>query len=327
MQKELINQYETELHEQIIKLCHSMELQLHDNIFGSKVYTNYQQIGLIILLMRSRKSLRDFAAELKESLWPKWLGLKELASKSSLNRGMRKFDLNKLRSLLTQTVIDEKPEVMAIDATGFDSWARSRHYNKRLKEFNVRKPHLPYNKADLLVDTETKLVHDFVLRTKPRHDVLGAKTIFKRLKHERVLILADRGYDSEELHKLVASKNCDFYAPVRDFKVKKPKGKHRQQCVEKHELYGMRSIVESVNFSLKSRFRSLRCKLHYMKKREFAWKLITYNLEKLSQRAKALFYLLWRAIIWDTADSLVVCLAVYYVFHIAVLFCYLLLYN
>jgi hypothetical protein len=303
MQTEIINQYESKLHSQILKLCHSMELSLHDNVFGSKVYTNYQQIGLIILLMRSRKSLRDFVFELKESLWPKWLGLKELASKSSLNRWIKKFDLNKLRSLLAQTVIDEKSAVMAIDATGFDSWARSRHYNKRLKEFNVRKPHLPYNKVDLLVDTDTKLIHDFVLRTKPRHDTLGAITIIKRFKQKDVLILADKGYDSEPLHELVANSGNLMYAPIRDFSVKRPKGRHRKRCEEKHELYGMRNIVESVNFSLKSRFRSLRCKLHYMKKREFAWKVITYNLEKLSQNAKTLLYLLWRAIIWDRAKK------------------------
>ncbi|MCF7799367.1 hypothetical protein K9M74_05700, partial [Candidatus Woesearchaeota archaeon] len=41
---------------------------------------------------------------------------------------------------------------------------------------------------------------------------------------------------------------------------------------------------------------SLRSKLHYMKKREFAWQIITYNLEKLSQSSKSLLYWLWRAI-------------------------------
>ena len=54
-------------------------------------------------------------------------------------------------------------------------------------------------------------------------------------------------------------------------------------------------IIESVNFSLKSRFRSLRSKLHYMKKREFGWKVITYNLKKLSQIDKSIIYLLKRA--------------------------------
>ena len=82
-----------------------------------------------------------------------------------------------------------------------------------------------------------------------------------------------------------------MYAQVRNFHVKKPNGKHRRRCSEDHEKYFQRNIVESINFSLKSRFRSLRSKLHYMKKREFAWQIITYNLEKLTQRAKALLAL------------------------------------
>lgn len=282
VQTEIISQYEVKLHEQILKLCHSLELPLHDNHFGSKVYTNYQRVALIVLFMRSRKALRDFVSELQESKWPRWLGLQELVSKSTLHRWIRQFDLKRVRKILETTVAKENPSIMAIDATGFDSWARSRHYNKRLKECGLRHPHLPYNKADLLVDTKTKLVHDFVLRTKPRHDTLGAKTLFKRFKHKECLILADKGYDSEELHQLVANSGNEFYAPVRNFKVKRPKGRFRKKCVSGHERYHQRNIVESVNFSLKSRFKSLRSKLHFMKKREFAWKLVTYNLEKLS---------------------------------------------
>ena len=94
-----------------------------------------------------------------------------------------------------------------------------------------------------------------------------------------------------------------MYAPVRDFYVKKPGGKHRRRCLQGHEQYFQRNIVESINFSLKSRFRSLRSKLHYMKKREFAWQIITYNLEKLSENSKALLYMFLRIIIWDKAPK------------------------
>jgi len=145
------------------------------------------------------------------------------------------------------------------------------------------------------------MVYDFVLRTKPQHDTLGATSMIKRFKHKGVLILADRGYDSEPLHKLIAKTGNLMYAPIRDFKVKKPSGKYRRRYAFGNKQYFQRNIIESINFSLKSRFRSLRSKLHYMKKREFAWQLITYNLEKLSQEAKALLYLTWRTSILDRA--------------------------
>ena len=301
VQTTITHQYEIELHAQILKVFHASGMKLHDNKLGSKVYSNYQRVALIILFVRSRKALRDFVAELIESKWPRWLGLQELVSKSTLHRWLQKWNVSWLRTLLEKTVEKQQPSVMAIDATGFDSWQRSRHYERRVEQCSGRKEHMPYAKVDLLVDTKNKLIYDFVLRIKPRHDTLGAETIFKRFKHKNVLILADKGYDSEPLHKLVAKSGNQFFAPVRDFKVKRPKGHYRRNCIEGHEQYFQRNIVESINFSLKSKWRTLRCKLHYMKKREFAWKVITYNLEKLTDNAKALIKLLLELIFWDSA--------------------------
>ena len=305
VQKEFSNQYEVELHQQILKVCHKLELNLHDNHKGPKIYANYQRVALIVLFTRSRKALRDFCSELVESKWPSWLGLKDLPTKSTLHRWISKFDLMFVRKILRRLVKKKQPRIMAVDATGFDSFHRSRHYEKRLKQCGFRKPYEPYAKADILVDTETKFVYDFVLRTKPRHDVLGAETIFKRLEFLPDVILGDKGYDSENLHEILFQKNILFHAPVRDFKVKKPKGKHRRRCLEPHPDKGMRSIVESVIRSLKVRLRNLRSKHHWMKKRELGWHIITYNLEKLSKQAKACLILLLRAItIWDRAFNL-----------------------
>lgn len=295
MQTTINNQYEIELHEQLIKLFHKSDLRMHDNVLGSKIYTNYQRVALIVLFQRSRKALRDFVSELKESRWVRWLGLLEIPSKSTLHNWLQKWNVSWTRHILEKTVSESKPSLMAIDATGFDSWQRSRHYERR-----IRAEHLPYAKADILVDTKNKLIHDVVLRVKPRHDTIGATTIIKRLKHKNVLILADRGYDSEPLHNLVAESGNLMFAPIRDFHVKKLK-KHRRRCSEGHELYHQRNIVESVNFSLKSRFRSLRSKLHFMKKREFMWKVITYNLEKLSQRVNSLLKLIFQLLFLDRA--------------------------
>ena len=134
MQNTLINQYEVKIHEQILKLCHSIELPLHDYYRGCKLFTNYQRVALVILFIRSRKSLRDFVSELVESKWPRWLGLRELPGKSTLHDWIKKWDVAWLREILNSSVAQQKPSVMAIDATGFDSWQRSRHYEQRVEE-------------------------------------------------------------------------------------------------------------------------------------------------------------------------------------------------
>lgn len=297
MQKQLPCQYEIELHRQILKVCHEMELPLHDFSRGCKLFTNYQRFSLIVFFQRSGKALRNFFSELKESRWPRWLGLKALPSKSTLHSWLKKWDVSFLRNILATIVAKHKPSLMAIDSTGFDGWQRSRHYEKRLRQFGVHKKHYPFVKVDLFIDTENKLVHDWVLRLKPRHDTLGASTMIKRFKQKNVLILADRGYDSEPLHEIVFDSGNLMYAPTRDFKVKRPGGRHRKRCSQRLEEYHQRNIVESINFSLKSRFRSLRSKLHHMKKREFGWKIITYDLEKLSQRANSLLKLIIKILI------------------------------
>ena len=68
-QQEIFGQYETKLHHQIIKVFHASGMKLHDNRLGSKIYTNYQRVSLIVLFILSRKALRDFVFELTESIY------------------------------------------------------------------------------------------------------------------------------------------------------------------------------------------------------------------------------------------------------------------
>src|SRR6056297_3046551 len=116
-QKTLTHQYEVKLHEQVLKLFHASDMKLHDNTLGSRVYTNYQRVALIVLFMRSRKALRTFVSELYESKWPKWLGLREIPGKSTLHDWLKRWDLSWVRRTLATTVTNKKPSIMAIDGT------------------------------------------------------------------------------------------------------------------------------------------------------------------------------------------------------------------
>jgi len=266
----------------------NIEMPLHFNRKGPKIFTNYQRVALIILYKRSKKSLADFVAELYESKWPSWLGLKEIPGKSTLHDWIKLFEMPIIKTLHKAVLVDEKPEIMAIDATGIDSWQRSRHYEKKLRDSPV-----PYAKLDTLIDAETMLIHDHVLRLKPRHDTVAAAQMFKRSKLRNVKILGDKGYDSESLHELVAQKGNKFYAPVRKSARNTPKGHYRKKCVEKHKDYNKRLTVESMFHALKHRILPvLRSKISYMKKREMAWTIILYNMTRITEQIKALFTIL-----------------------------------
>ena len=180
---------------------------------------------------------------------------------------------------ISKVLLPKRIKLTAIDGTGFDSWQRSRHYEKR-----IGASPMPYAKVDLFIDVKTRKVLDFSLICRRQHDVKVAEKIFKRVGLKEVIILGDKGYDSEPLHKVVRQKGGILFAPVRktnkkSLKRKKPKGIYRRQCVNLPEFMGQRSIIESVNFSLKQKqIYSLKSKKVFMKQREFGWHVIWYNL-------------------------------------------------
>lgn len=230
---------------EFIKLFHSSNLPLHFNHKGNKQFTNYQRISLIVIFCREKKSIRDFIEWLYESKWFSWLGLKKIPKKSTFHDWLKIFNMKIIRKIC-KVLLPKKINLTAIDGTGFDSWKRSRHYEKR-----INRTCEPYAKADLFIDVETRKILDFSLICRRQHDVVVAQKIFNRFQLKEIKILADKGYDSEKLHKIVRQKGGILFAPVRKSSRKRPKGFYQQQCVELPDFIGQRSIVESVNSSLK----------------------------------------------------------------------------
>lgn len=275
-----------ELQKELLNLFHSSGMPLHFNKTGNKEFTNYQRVSLIILLRRSRKSLRDFIKELKESRWTSWLGLRRIPGKSTLHDWINLFKMKTIRELFS-LIKPKKSKLTAIDGTGIDSWQRSRHYEMRDADLRA----LPYAKLDIFIDVKKRLLIDFDIKTGREHDAKVAKKIFSRNNLKGIIVLADKGYDSEPLHKLVREKGGIMYAPPRKkWKTsirKYPRGSNRKRCLNLPEFMGQRSIVESINFSLKKKqISNLTSRKEDMKQREFAWHAILYNLRVIINRKK-----------------------------------------
>jgi len=298
---------EHELYNNIKNLFHACGSRMHDNRFGPKVYTNLQRIALLILRVRSGYSYERFCDEyLPESRWPRWLGLRDLPGSSTLHRWAQEFDMQFIRDLNDKLLEDEDPETLAIDGTGIDSWRRSRHYERRLGEAPRQ-----YAKADIIVDTDSLLVHDWSLLLRKRHDSHVAKQLLSRTTLSGVLIIGDKGYDAEELYEICYWQDNRFFAPVRDAPNKGappdtlPWYKRKSHRIKTD--YHRRSLVESTIRSLKSRISALTARIHYMKKREFGWHVLVRNLElkiNLLLRILRMLEMLanqHQAVIWDEA--------------------------
>jgi hypothetical protein len=215
---------------------------------------------------------------LKESKWISWLGLLRIPKKSTFHDWLNLFSMKTIRQLL-RLLKPKKSKLTAIDGTGFDSWQRSRHYEKRVGE--VQAPPMPYVKADLFIDIPSRKVIDFSLVMHHQHDIVAAKAFVKRNKLRNLTILADKGYDSEGLHESVRDRGGILYAPVRKSSRKRPKGRYRRKCLTLPKFMGLRSIIEAVNASIKRKqIECLRSKKNNMRRREFGWHMIVYNIRK-----------------------------------------------
>jgi hypothetical protein len=279
-----ITQVDNPVQKQLIKLFHDSGLPNHFNHFGNKEYTNYQRISLMILFRKSKKSIRIFIEELTESKWPSWLDLKKIPGKSTLHDWLMLFGTDLIRNLVSLVADTRDLKIAAIDGTGIQSNFRSPYYEKRRKDFKL-KTNRPYNKLDIIVDTnEKKHILDYSFLLKNRNDSFVGKKLMKKFKFNRVKIVADKGYPDYKFMEMAKERQNNFISPPKEYKGKcrhnnmKRRRKEENYKANKY-AYIRRPIVESVISSIKRvQDPKLRSQLPYMKKREMAWHVLLYNI-------------------------------------------------
>ena len=296
----ILSGFNNRLEEELVKLFHSLDLPLHFNKTGNKEFTNYQRISIIILFHRSKKSLREFIVEFRESKWISWLGLSKVPKKSTLHDWIQIFSM-KIIHQVSKALLPKEIKLTAVDGTAFDSWQRSRHYEKRALEIGEL-PYMPPVKAGIFIDVKSQSIIDFEFVANNKHDVKLAETIFRRNTLKNIRGLGDKGFDSENLHEIARANGINFYAPLRKmdkrgYKNQKPKGFYRRKCIEVPEDYNMRNINETVNSVLKrTQIPFLRSKKDSRKEKEFGWQVAWYNLKRkivfsLGNEGQTFFYL------------------------------------
>lgn len=269
---------------QLIKLFHDSDLPNHFNHYGNKEFTNYQRVSLIILFKKSKKSIRLFIEDFKETKWPSWFDLKKIPGKSTLHDWLKLFGTTLIRKLINLVTDTSDLKIAAIDGTGIQSNFRSAYYEKRRKDFKM-KTNRPYNKLDLFVNTDGKkhvLEYSFLLKN--RSDTYIGKKIVGKIKFKRIKIVGDKGYPDYKYEELAKANQNNFISPPKDYKGKcrhnnfKRQRKERNYQSNKH-VYNRRPIVESVISSIKRvQDPKLRSRLPYMKKREMGWHILLYNI-------------------------------------------------
>ena len=294
MTKTQISYTITELQSLVKKVCYQKQISQYHFRFGPKKYTQHQFVALLILYAKSGKSLRDFVKSLYESKWPEWLNLKDIPSKSSIHNHFQRIGLTIIRTLnLVVTKLKESLHY-AIDSTGIDSYHASKHYEKRINR--IRRPYL---KLSLIGQTqEPFLIEDFAITDKHCNDFKHGKPLVKRFRRKNKLIFADKAYDGEEMHEFAEKSGNMMYCPIKDHKAKRLKGIKRRKMDASfdEEIYHERNKVETIMFLLKHKGLVIRSKKRINQIKELAWKILSYNIERLAKSFQRLYEII---ISWD----------------------------
>ncbi len=247
-----INQFNNEFQREIISICHSLKLNNHNFKHCCKLYTNYQRVCIMLLFIHSKKSLRDFCSEFKETKWKSWLQLKKYPTRSTLHHWFKYFSLDFLRKLIEKTLLNSNPDIVAIDGSGINSESKSSYYIKRLKDTkSFRKPKNAFHKLDILIDVENNQILDYSFLIKNRHDLYVAKKLFKRFKFKYCFILADKGYYDLLSYQILKLKNGILIVPPKNYgekcrtKQRLSRREFHNSFYDNQELYTLRNNVES----------------------------------------------------------------------------------
>lgn len=277
----------TELKSLVKKVCFQKQISQYHFRFGPKKYTQHQFVALLILYAKSGKSLRDFEKSLYESKWPEWLKLKDIPSKSSIHNHFQRIGLTVIRALNLVVTKFKESIHYAIDSTGIDSYHASRHYEKRINR--VRRSYL---KLSLIGQTqEPFLIEDFAVTNKHCSDFKHGKSLAKRFRRKNKLIFADKAYDGEEMHEFAENSGNMLYCPIRNYRTKRLKGIRRRKMnkIFDEDIYHERNKVETIMFLLKHKGLLIRSKKKANQIKELAWKILSYNIERLAKSFQRLY--------------------------------------
>lgn len=265
---------------------------------SNHVYSYQQKIALIVLRQYFDISY-DRVGEVIGSnpIITDILDLDFIPERSTLCKFSQTVDHEHLKLVINQfQMIMEKEEVLSMDGTKLSNYNRSAHFEFRLKDFRKEPPKRTFTTAALVIGTENKMIYAADVSTLNKHDVRYVPELVRQLKSGKAngrigYIVADKGYDSEAMHKLVRKELVTrFIVPPRDPEwtpVKHTGGHYRRRmrqllgvkCSIFSRVYRMRCIVETVNSMLKKVFgSSLKAIRDKSRVTEVYGKIIAHNL-------------------------------------------------
>ena len=278
-------------------------LMLHKSKFSNKLYTQYQHLFMLVYKQFRKFTYKELLEDLSDNITLRaYLGLNKLPDYTTLIKFAKRLPaaiFDKLMDAFSKLI--EQPEKVAIDGTGISLDNASPHYCKRIGKAYQKRPFL---KLSIIVEIKHYLILQFKIRKKARHDLIDAYPMVKKLakNYEPKVLYGDRGYDAEELFKLVFEE-LGAYPLILQKRLDVPKhrrkGRYRKETIDVFDYgeYLQRNKVETAFSIFKRKFGfSIKSKNVKMQKAEAMSRIIAYNIDRMLEAGKQVILIFIRII-------------------------------
>lgn len=256
-------------------------ISLYSSRKSKHTYTQHQLIAVYALMRYTKPHYRDIVSLLE--LMPdvqKILGLSRIPHYTTIQKFIHRFGQERIDALISVQTSHIHESVLGIDASGFSSDYASKYYTLRIKgEYAVKH----FVKDSLCIDVFSKLITSSVVCIGPRNDNKDFIPLLRKSLTHPAVVVADKGYDSEDNHRYVDSLHAVSMIPVK-INVHRGKYRHKMQKRFSELVYHRRSLTETVFSVIKRVLGSVAyAKSDRTRVIEVCWMNYTYNLHRLVQ--------------------------------------------
>ncbi|MFQ5782755.1 MAG: transposase [Nitrosopumilus sp.] len=283
---------------QILKKMH-VPLYLHPK--SKHTFSIHQHIIMLVLRQYESKSYESFVEWLQVSTKiTQMLALRNIPHFTTLQKAAARLSdvlLHIAIGRFIQTICPGKIFAGA-DATGFETRHAAPYYTYRCNlrhpyRCNLRHPYRcnlrhPYTKLSAGSDMKSQLICTVVIQHHPvNHDIRHFPELFEQMVTiiPMWIMVLDKGYDAEPVHRMIRSKNMLSMIPVRGNNMLIcTRGRYRKQMRREFDesLYHQRNKCETIFSVIKRRFGSeIKSYNDAMKTKELLYRVLAYNCHRM----------------------------------------------
>ena len=255
---------------------------------SNHIFTVWQHIVLLAIRQYEGKSYRMFVEWLMEAYYFRtFLKLSHIPHYTTLQKFSVRISSTILRKVISSFILllSIHRLFIGIDSSGFKATNSSQYYTDKAR---LRKKYL---KLSLGAEVLYQIICDIKIRRAPkRHDTIDFQPIIENISEivPVSVVVADKGYDSEQNHVIVRDNIHAFSVIPARFEhipIWKTYGKYRKQMKRGYSktLYNQRNKNEIIMSVIKRLFgECVTSRLIRTQNRELSFRCIAYNMYRLT---------------------------------------------